>query len=71
MSSHQRRLDNMEDPDYYTRTITCRECDGTGKVFDDGAPDAVPIKCKKCSGEGEFVIDVRKKLERDEDPDEE
>lgn len=65
----QRAYDNMEPPDYYTRTITCQECEGTGKVFDDGAPDAVPITCPKCKGEGEKQIDIREKIKEDRFPD--
>ncbi|MEI6197138.1 MAG: hypothetical protein WCS42_22710 [Verrucomicrobiota bacterium] len=30
----------------------CEKCEGTGKVFDDGAADAVAINCPDCDGEG-------------------
>lgn len=46
----QRDIDNAMGGD--NDCIDCPECNGTGKVFDDGAPDAVPIVCSKCGGEG-------------------
>lgn len=32
--------------------VECKNCDGDGKIVDDGAPDAVPVECPKCSGTG-------------------
>lgn len=34
----------------------CDDCEGTGKVFDDGAPDAQPITCPKCNGSGQADV---------------
>jgi DnaJ-class molecular chaperone len=32
--------------------MDCKMCDGDGKIWDDGAPDAVPITCPNCQGKG-------------------
>ena len=34
----------------------CPDCEGSGKVMDDGAPDTVPVTCSKCDGEGEIEM---------------
>lgn len=39
--------------------IECPDCDGDGKVMDDGAPDAVPVKCSRCDGTGEIEKPTR------------
>lgn len=65
--SAQRAYDNQNPPDFYTYTATCPTCDGDGKVWDDGAPDAVPIECKNCDGSGEVEIDTRSTTKRQRD----
>lgn len=42
----------------------CPDCEGSGKVMDDGAPDAVPITCGKCKGEGEIEMTYEEAAEQ-------
>lgn len=50
-----RDIDNaVGGPRHSVEMKECPECEGSGKVMDDGAPDAVPVTCAKCKGEGEI-----------------
>ena len=40
------------EPKPCTRKEDCVKCDATGQIFDDGAPDAVPVTCPDCKGKG-------------------
>lgn len=45
----------------------CPNCEGSGKVMDDGAPDAVPVTCGKCKGEGEIEMTYEEAAEARQD----
>lgn len=45
----------------------CPECEGLGKVMDDGAPDAVAVTCPKCNGEGEVEMTYEEAAEARQD----
>jgi|SRR5579863_3825856 len=38
--------------DAQSRSITCRQCQGLGTLFDRTSPDRVAIKCLECEGTG-------------------
>lgn len=62
----QRQYDKQmppEEPD----AVECEECEGEGKVWDDGAPDAVMIPCPKCKGQGEIIPEPRDYDPREDD----
>lgn len=42
----------------------CPDCEGGGKVIDDGAPGAVAVTCKKCKGEGEVEMTYEEAAEQ-------
>lgn len=48
----QRDIDKAMGEDDET-FICCKQCDGTGQVFDDRVPNAFLIICPHCKGEGE------------------
>ena len=52
----QRSYDAMLPEDY----DDCENCEGTGFVLNDGAPDAKPIRCHVCRGEGIITREIRR-----------
>ena len=44
----------------------CPDCEGSGRIKDDGAVDAVSIRCKRCDGEG-FIDTTQEHAERQAD----
>ena len=64
----QRQYDNQLPPEG-PEPVICDTCDGNGTVFDDGAPDRIPIPCPKCKGEGEIIPEPDEDTNWDDYPD--